>query len=67
VYSWALRIKDTNFHHVAVTKTGSAVIIYLDGMAETAPTYERGLVFNSSVAIDARGIGQPVSGERLMD
>ena len=39
VNSTMLTITDSAFHHVAVTKAGSQVIFYLDGVAESAPAY----------------------------
>ena len=32
-------ITDTNWHHVAVTKVGSTVVFYLDGVAYATPAY----------------------------
>jgi choice-of-anchor C domain-containing protein len=55
VYSSTVRIADANYHHVAVTKTGSTVTFYVDGIGETAPPYDPGFVFNTPVAIGARG------------
>ena len=50
------RITDTNYHHVAVTKDGSAVSFYVDGNAEVAAPYDPGFVFiNGGFAIGARG------------
>ena len=49
-------ITDTNnFHHVVVTKNGSAVVFYVDGNGETAAAYNPGFVFNGPFAIGARG------------
>ena len=48
-------VTDTNFHHVAVTKTGSAVTFYVDGLAQTVGAYDPGFVFNGTSAIGARG------------
>ena len=49
-------ITDTNsFHHVVVTKHGSAVAFYVDGNGETAAAYDPGFVFNGPSAIGARG------------
>ncbi len=36
------RITDTNWHHVAVTKRGTAVLFYVDGVQYVAPTYNSG-------------------------
>ena len=54
VFSTA-RILDTNFHHVAVTKTNDVVKFYIDGVGETAPAYNPGFTFASTCAIGARG------------
>src|SRR4030095_4580384 len=54
VYS-SRSITDTNFHHVAVTKSGSPVILYLDGFAEAVGPYDPGFVFDGPMAIGARG------------
>ena len=48
-------VTDTNFHHVAVTKMGSTVIFYVDGVAQTVGAYDPGFVFNGTSAIGARG------------
>src|SRR5262245_35126903 len=53
VSSSVLRVTDTNFHHVAVTKSGSNVTFYIDGVGENAGPYDPGFVFNSPVAIGA--------------
>ena len=38
-------ITDTNWHHVAVTKAGSTIVFYLDGVAYTTPPYDVTLTF----------------------
>jgi hypothetical protein len=48
-------IADTNFHHLAVTKSGSAVVFYVDGIAYSAPDYDPGFVFSTVAAIGGRG------------
>jgi len=52
-------VTDTNqFHHVAVTKTGSTVVFYLDGLAQAVGPYDPGFVFDGPggfMAIGARG------------
>jgi len=54
--SSTLSITDTNnFHHVAVTKSGSNVVFYVDGVAESAAAYDPGFVFNGPMAIGASG------------
>lgn len=52
----SLAITDTEqFHHVAVTKVGSSVTFYLDGVGETVESYDPGFEFSSTAAIGARG------------
>jgi hypothetical protein len=48
-------VADTSFHHVAVTKVGSLVRFYIDGIGEVAPAYNPGFVFNGPPAIGGRG------------
>ncbi len=48
-------ISDTSFHHVAVTKSGGAVVFYLDGVAYSAAAYNPGFYFNAPAAIGAQG------------
>jgi hypothetical protein len=49
-------IRDTNFHHVAVTKTNSSVVFYLDGVAYPyGSAYSPGFTFTTGAAIGARG------------
>src|SRR5262249_44709788 len=50
----SVAITDTNFHHLAVTKSGSAVVFYVDGAANPAPVYGTHFVFSSPAAIGAR-------------
>jgi hypothetical protein len=38
----AAQIADTNWHHVAVTKKGTTVVFYVDGVAYPAPPYNSG-------------------------
>jgi len=42
-------ITDTNFHHVALTKSGSTVVFYLDGTAYPVPSYTTTFTFTSSI------------------
>ena len=51
----SVKITDTNFHHVALTKLNSQVIFYIDGAAYPAAAYNPGFTFATSVAIGARG------------
>jgi alpha-tubulin suppressor-like RCC1 family protein len=46
---------DTNYHHVAVTKSGSTVVFYLDGVAYPVGAYDPGFTFSDVAAIGARG------------
>ncbi len=48
VSSPGAKITDTNFHHVAVSKSGSTVTFYVDGVAATADPYDPGFTFNSA-------------------
>jgi hypothetical protein len=49
-------ITDTNWHHVAVTKSGTSVVFYVDGLAYPAPSpYTSVFNFNTDIAIGARG------------
>lgn len=48
-------IEDTSWHHVAITKNGSLVTFYVDGIAYPAPAYDPTFVFNTPAAIGARG------------
>ncbi len=48
-------IVDTNWHHVAVTKSGDLVVFYVDGLPYFAGSYNPTFVFSSNVAIGARG------------
>ena len=49
------QITDITFHHVAVTKTGTTVIFYVDGVAYPATSFSSSFAFTSNVAIGARG------------
>jgi len=48
-------IHDDAFHHVAVTKQGSQIVFYLDGVAYPAPDYDPGFEFSTDAAVGARG------------
>jgi len=50
-----LRVTDTNFHHVAVSKNNSAVVFYVDGVANPVSAYGSIFTFTTSAAIGARG------------
>jgi hypothetical protein len=48
-------LTDTNdWHHVAVTKNGSNVVFYVDGVAYPAPAYDPIFTFNYSFALGGR-------------
>ena len=48
-------VMDTNWHHVAVTKSGSAVTFYVDGARLPALTYNSVFEFSTPAAIAAQG------------
>jgi hypothetical protein len=49
-------VTDTNLHHAAVTKSGTTVVFYLDGVAYPYPAaYSSTFTFATPVAIGARG------------
>lgn len=50
-----LTITDTNWHHVAVSISGTQVVFYLDGVADTPINYAVNFVYTTSAAIGARG------------
>lgn len=47
-------ITDTSFHHVAMTKSGSTVIFYIDGVADSVINFPYGFEFLTPAAIGAR-------------
>jgi hypothetical protein len=55
VSSANVKVTDLGFHHVAVTKAGTVVTFYVDGVAETAPSYGSVFDFSTNAAIAARG------------
>jgi hypothetical protein len=48
-------ISDTNWHHLAVTKSDSSVVFYVDGVSYPAAPYTTTYTFTTPVAIGARG------------
>ena len=48
-------VADTNWHHVAVAKSGSTVVFYVDGVAYPAAAYTASFTFTSTVAIGMMG------------
>jgi Ca2+-binding RTX toxin-like protein len=48
-------VTDTNFHHVAVTKSGSTVTFYVDGVGVVASAFSDTFTFTTNAAIGARG------------
>jgi hypothetical protein len=50
-----ITITDTNFHHLAVTKSGSVVIFYVDGVGYSAPSYNPGFTFGGQAYIGGLG------------
>ncbi len=56
VDSGGLKITDTNWHHVAVTKSGDSVILYIDGTAVAPQSFGgQTFQFTTNAAIGARG------------
>lgn len=55
VDSGSLTITDLDFHHVAVTKSASTVVFYVDGAPSTPQLYDVVFEFPTSAAIGARG------------
>lgn len=51
----AVAVTDTNFHHLAVTKSGTTVVFYIDGIAYPVPPYITTYTFSTPAAIGARG------------
>ena len=62
-------IKDTNWHHLAVTKSGTTVIFYVDGVAYPAANakYDAEFVFTTEAAIGASGKNSVLNFWGLMD
>jgi Immunoglobulin I-set domain. len=50
----SFQITDTNWHHVALSKAGTKVIFYLDGLGYPAPAYNATFYFSSPLAIGFR-------------
>ncbi|HWB59453.1 MAG TPA: LamG domain-containing protein [Chthoniobacteraceae bacterium] len=48
-------IRDNLFHHIGVTKKGTKVVFYVDGVPRPAPDYNTNFVFDTGVAVAARG------------
>ena len=68
VSSQGVAIPDTNFHHVAVTKSGGKVVFYLDGVGFPVPiSYDPGFSFNTDIAIGNRPDGFPNDFPGLID
>ncbi|MBI4450889.1 LamG domain-containing protein, partial [Candidatus Woesearchaeota archaeon] len=52
VSSQGMAVSDTNWHHVAVTKSGGTVTFYMDGSAKTVPiSYNPGFTFSTNFAL----------------
>ena len=47
-------ITDTNWHHLAVTKSGSTVFFYIDGIEYPAPAYDQEFEFTKSASIGGK-------------
>src|SRR5205807_7504908 len=48
-------VTDTNLHHIAVVKTGTSVVFYIDGIPYPAAAYGSSFTFTTPAAIGARG------------
>jgi len=53
--TYGARVTDTNWHHVAVSKAGTLVTFYIDGVAYPAVTYNSTFQFTSPAGIGVRG------------
>src|SRR5207248_6511223 len=51
----SFRVTDQNWHHIAVTRSGTTVVFYLDGTAFPAGSYGQTFTFTTETAIGARG------------
>src|SRR5436309_2670118 len=52
-------VSETDWHHLAVTKSGSDVVFYVDGARSGEPAqYDTTFEFSSSIAIGSRGDGR---------
>ncbi|HEV2210475.1 MAG TPA: LamG-like jellyroll fold domain-containing protein [Verrucomicrobiae bacterium] len=67
VASTATLTDTTIFHHIAVTKSGSNVVLYIDGVGETMPPFDPGFVFNGTFCIGTRGSDHVTSFLGLVD
>ncbi|HNU51307.1 MAG TPA: CARDB domain-containing protein [Verrucomicrobiota bacterium] len=55
VNTGGLGVRDTNWHHVAVTKSGTAVAFYIDGSAAGAAMFGPVYAFTTAAGVGARG------------
>lgn len=53
--SYGARVTDTNWHHVAVTKGGTTVTFYIDGVGYPSVSYTSTFQFTSPAGIGVRG------------
>ncbi len=65
--SSTIKVTDTNFHHVAVTKTNATVTFYVDGTNAGTSSYDPGFVFTTPVNIGAIGDFQEESFYGIID
>jgi hypothetical protein len=54
VYADSPQIVDMFWHHVAVTKSGTTALFYLDGITYSAPAFTAGFEFTGTAAIGTR-------------
>jgi hypothetical protein len=50
----SMKVADTSLHHVAVTKSGTSVVFYLDGVAGSPVSYTSTFAFTKNLSIGAR-------------
>src|SRR5581483_8617999 len=63
VSSTGARITDTNWHHVAITRSSSTVSFYVDGIVSLAPGYSDTFQFSSTLGIGSiAGVGDTFLG-----
>jgi hypothetical protein len=63
----SVKVVDMNWHHVALTKSGSIVVFYVDGVAYPAPSYGPAFAFSTPIAIGARGDNHSSGFNGLLD